>query len=326
MGTVRPAGAPQGIRVRQSAGTTDSRLAREAAAALEAQMLRDAWHGPRAAPVAARTLAEAIGSYLDHESRAPGTQALLKRILEHYGDAALSGIDQESVDRARAALFQPGAAPGTVKRNLIVPLRAVLIHANRRGWCEVPRFDAPAEAKGRTLFMIPYQVESLIAAAPTHLAPLLRFLVCTGCRMGEALALQWSEVDLIAGRVILWEGETKSGGRRVIDLPPAALSVPLPGRAGHVFLTHRGQPYRDSSVYGGQTKTAWAKTIAAAELPGFTPHHLRHTWASWHYAVYRDLLRLKEDGGWSSVALVERYAHIVPAGHEAGIRRVWGLF
>ncbi len=324
MGTVRPAGAPQGIRVRQSAGTSDNRLAREAAAALEASMLREAWHGPKL-EVKTRTLAEAIGAYITHEPRAPGTQALLKRILEHFGDVSLSAINQEAVDLARAAILRPDAAPGTVKRNLIVPLRAVMIHANRRGWCEVPRFDAPSEAKGRTLFLLPAQVQALIAAAPPHLAPLLRFLVCTGCRMGEALALEWPDVDLVAGRAILWEGETKSGGRRIIDLPPAALSLPLPGRPGRVFLTHRGQPYRDSSVYGGQTKTAWATTLAAAELTGFTPHHLRHTWASWHYAIHRDLLRLKEDGGWSSVALVERYAHIVPTGHAVGIRRIWGL-
>jgi integrase len=287
-------------------------------------MLRDAWHGPRAPLPAPRTLAEAIGSYLAHEPRAAGTQAMLRRILLYYGDAPLPTIDQESVDRARVAVLRPDASPATVRRNLIAPLRAVLQHAHRRGWCEVPRFDIPAEPKGRTLFLLPAQVESLIASAAPHLAPLIRFLVTTGCRMSEALALEWPDVDLVAGRAILWEGETKSGGRRVVDLPPAALSLPLPGRPGRVFLTRTGAPYRDSSVYGGQVKTAWATATRGAGLDGFTPHHLRHTWATWHYALHRDLLALKHAGGWSSVTLVERYAHIMPAGHEPGIRRVLG--
>jgi hypothetical protein len=41
--------------------------------------------------------------------------------------------------------------------------------------------------------------------------------------------------------------------------------------------------------------------------------------------LHRDLLALKADGGWSSVELVERYAHVMPAGHEAAIRRFWGI-
>ena len=51
-------------------------------------------------------------------------------------------------------------------------------------------------------------------------------------------------------------------------------------------------------------------------MKGFTPDHLRHTWASWHYAIHKDLLRLKVDGGWAKVDMVERYAHVVPVGFE----------
>jgi hypothetical protein len=49
------------------------------------------------------------------------------------------------------------------------------------------------------------------------------------------------------------------------------------------------------------------------------PSHL----VSRHYAINRDLLALKIGGGWSSVALVERYGHFLPAGHEAAIRSFW---
>ena len=56
---------------------------------------------------------------------------------------------------------------------------------------------------------------------------------------------------------------------------------------------------------GGQIKTAWHGAIRRAGLnPELTPHDLRHTWASWHYALNRDLLALKQEGGWSSVLLV----------------------
>src|SRR5262249_59304425 len=94
---------------------------------------------------------------------------------------------------------------------------------------------------------------------------------------------------------------------------------------GRVFR-HRSGPYegRDRG-YGGQIKTAWRGALQRAGLdPELTPHDLRHTWASWHYALNRDLLALKIEGGWSSVSLVERYAHLLPAGHVEAIRGFLG--
>ena len=141
------------------------------------------------------------------------------------------------------------------------------------------------------------------------------------------IGLEWPEVDLGAARALLWEGETKGGRRRIVHLPPAAVVAlaGLPHRAGHVFLNRHGEPYRDSEAGGGQLRKPWARACKAAEIEGITPHGLRHTWATWHYALHRDLLRLKEDGGWASVSQVERYAHLLPAGHDDGIRRMWGL-
>lgn len=318
-------GTVRGTRVRQRASSDNEKLAGEEAAVIEAGVLRDTWHGRR--PDRHRRLGEAVESYLKHEQRSVGTRALLRRLLHHFGDVLLGEISQGAVDQARVML-RVGASPGTIKRNLVCPLQAVLGHAARRGWCDTPHFDQPTETRGRTRFLLPEQAGRLLEVAAPHLQVLLRFLVCTGCRMSEALGLDWQEADLLAGRAILWEGETKGGGRRIVLIPPAGIAAcaGLPGRAGRVFLDHRGRPYRSSAEYGGQIKTAWRTATRRAELEGFTPHDLRHTWATWHYSLYKDLLRLKAEGGWSSVTLVERYAHLMPVGHEAGIRSVWGLW
>ena len=52
-------------------------------------------------------------------------------------------------------------------------------------------------------------------------------------------------------------------------------------------------------------------------MPVHTPHDARHTWATWHHAIHRDLLKLKEDGGWSTVTMVERYAKVMPDAYRA---------
>lgn len=342
-GVVRPAGTGQAFRVRHRAGTNDPRLAAEEAAALEARLLRDAHLGERRAT---KSFAEAALSYLKHQPRTPGTQVLVRRLTLHFRDTPLGKIDQEAVDEARDKLLRKDAGPGTVRRGLIVPLRAILIHAAKRKWCERPEFDIPREPTGRTAFLMPAQVEALIGAAPPHLQPLVTYLACTGCRLGEALQLDWPEVDLQGARVILWEGETKGGARRVVNLPPRAIMAlaGLKHREGRVFRDRKGEAYRlsgDDGQSGGQIRTSWASACVKAGLPGelraypkqkqkvfmpaYTPHSLRHTWATWHYALHRDLLLLKTEGGWSSTSLVERYAHLMPAGYEEAIRAVWGV-
>jgi integrase len=197
-------------------------------------------------------------------------------------------------------------------------------------------FDIPRRPEGRTLYLLPDEAERLIAAAAPHLRPLLVFLLPTGARMSEAIELEWRDLDLLGARAIFWR--TKGGKRRIAQLPPrlvAALAA-LPHREGPVFRwettpSPSGKPTRINTYAdhgresGGQIKRGWKGAIRRAGLdPDLTPHDCRHSWASWHYALNRDLIALKIEGGWSSVTLVERYAHLLPAGHEDAIRQFLG--
>lgn len=323
------------LRVRARAQSDDPRLAAEEAATLEARLLRDAWHGERRG---ARSFAEAVVSYLKAAPRHRENIRNLNRLLRVLGDVTLAGVDQAAVDRARDKILAADAAPSTVRAAVITPIRAVLNHAFRRGWCDKPHFEIPRQPQGRTLYLRPAEARRLVDAAAPHLQPLLVFLLCTGARLGEALALDWRDVDLQGARAILWADTTKTGRRRNATLPPAAIAAlgALPRREGPVFRwdtkpnakgqVKRSLPYHKPKSGGGQIKTAFAAALRRAGLDvALTPHALRHSWASWHYALDHDLLKLKQEGGWSSLALVERYAHLMPAGHDAAIRAFWGL-
>lgn len=323
-GRVRPSGTTTGIRVRQRAGSDNEAIAREEAISIEREILRRHHLGERPS---VRSFAEALKSYLTFEARTRRTIKTCARLLSHFGELPLDRITQDAVARSRDVLVRADAGNATFLRNVIAPLRAVMLHAHRRGWGPAPAFDVPRIKRTAPAFLTPVQAEALIACAAPHLQPLLRFLLCAGCRLGEALKLDWRSVDLMGARATLWEGETKSGERRVIDLVPVAVAT-LEGiahRTGPVFLTGKLKPYRASEDGGGQIKKAWATACRNAGLDGISPHCTRHSWASWHYALHRDLLRLRSDGGWATTLLVERYAHLLPAGEEGAIRSFWGL-
>jgi integrase len=323
-GSLTISGMVAGQRVRRRAQTNDLALAREEAAAVEAEILRTAWHGERRGN---RAFDEAARSYLESAPRSEGQHRRVNRLVQVLGKTKLGTIHQGTAIELRRRLLRENAAVGSYVVEIIMPLRAILHHARRLGWCEVPHLIAPRSSPGRTLFLLPAEAERLIAATAPHTQALLIFLIGTGARMSEAVELEWRDVDLIGARAIFWV--TKNGRRRVATLPPRtieALTV-LPHRDAAVFRTYRGLPYADRRrASGGQIKVAWKNALHRAGLDlALHPHDCRHTWASWHYALHRDLLALKVAGGWASITHCERYAHLLPAGYEDEIRRFLGV-
>ena len=51
-------------------------------------------------------------------------------------------------------------------------------------------------------------------------------------------------------------------------------------------------------------------------------HTLRHTFASWLALNGTPLLAIKELGGWQSLDMVERYAHLVPDQKREAIKKL----
>lgn len=57
---------------------------------------------------------------------------------------------------------------------------------------------------------------------------------------------------------------------------------------------------------------AWNATCRRAGIEDFRFHDLRHTWASWLIQSGVPLSVLQEMGGWESIEMVRRYAHLAP--------------
>ena len=339
-----------GVQVYRSAQTDNRRIAEAVRVSVQDEIVKASL-----LPDGARRLHAATGftagadDYLAHGKRAPHrprTIAFVERLKLHFGDDRLDAIDQTAVDKAVDAIVGNQASPATKIRAVIGPLTAVLRHNAIRKRCPRPEFEKPRVFCSATPYLNPREATALIAAAAPHLKPLFLFLLGTGARLSEALYLPWANVDLDAANARFM---TKNGHERLAALPPAVVRAldALPHRDGLVFRTDEGVPYSDTKrAYGGQIKTGWAAACRRADLvqqaltpdgkpavdqhdnpiliARFSPHALRHTWATWFFALSRNLLLLKDEGGWRTDAMVTRYTKLMHSAYEPEIANVWG--
>ena len=74
----------------------------------------------------------------------------------------------------------------------------------------------------------------------------------------------------------------------------------------------RGQPYRDPRSHklpgGSPIKRAHATACRRAGIVDFHVHDWRHHWASHCVMAGIDLETIRQEGGWKSLRMVERYA------------------
>ena len=294
------------IRVEESTGTSDLRAAEEIRIKREAEILEQSIHGRRATA----TFAAAALSYLEQG----GSKRFTAAVIRHFGTMPLARIDQDALDHGAKKLY-PNASPSTRNRQFYAIASAILHHAAKRGWCSSPIIERPSTPPGRIRWLKIEEADSLITACSDHLRPLVIFMLYTGARTGEALWLDWRDVDLSRAHVQF--PKTKNGDARGVPLHPRAVAAlaNLKGRTGDVFRRPDGKPYSrarnaDDTSAGTRIKTAFKAACRRAGIVDFHPHDCRHTWATWHYQENRDLGALMRLGGWKSERMVMRYAHV----------------
>lgn len=309
-----------GARIRRRLGVRDKGL-KDIAARHAETLYREAWERHLApAPVTRKgtPFYKAAKLYMD----AGGEARYLPPLLRHFGaDTMIEDIDEAAIVEAALAVY-PGRAPDTIRRQVRVPISAVIRTAQGKR-------RQPGTDRRRTRWLTPEEAERLLDAAakltlPRHSAPerftlqKIAFMLGTGCRPSECFAAevrhwnpetrQWWIPAEIEGA-----GKTEASARWV-RLPQRAIDLigELP-EVGRAFRTAYGKPIVVQRGRGGQMQTSFNAARDAAGLgPDVTPHVLRHTWATWYYAQTRDFGGLMDLGGWAKADMANRYRKIAP--------------
>jgi integrase len=81
-------------------------------------------------------------------------------------------------------------------------------------------------------------------------------------------------------------------------------------REGKRYVFTRGGSVR---CIGQHDRRVFERACRAVGIEDFHWHDLRHTWASWHVQQGTPLMVLKELGGWETLEMVQKYAHLAPS-------------
>lgn len=247
----------------------------------------------------ARSFAEAAAGYM----RGGGEREHLTPVLVRIGRLPMKDVTQDVIDRLAFDIYPEDAASDATRlRKVYTPVSAVMNWGADAWGLDKRRIRRPKPSPGRVDWRTPQEIETLLEHAG-HLAPILTAFVGSGARASEMVDLQWRDVSPAGARLTLWE--TKGGYARHVDLG-ARVRAALPQRGlGPVWRNSRGLPWHGYDAINLQLR----KLCARHALPHIHLHVLRHTWATWTYAVTRDLTFVMAQGGWKSAELALRYVH-----------------
>jgi integrase len=278
-------------------------------------------------------------SHLRPKTRVSYDSLLRATINPHLGELMIGSLTPMRLREWVSALTDSGLSPSRVRQAYRLLSQALRV-------AEVERLIPRTPCIGVSLPKMPQteptiisqaQADAIASACPGQYGLLVRVLAYSGIRIGEALALRRSSVELDAARVVIRESLSDAGGRLIFTLPKdhQQRAVALPpflvellrthlsdgvGRASEslVFSSRTGAPVRYSTF----RRAAWEPALESTGLTGVTPHDLRASHASWLIDAGASVLDVAARLGHAAGTVTTRhYARVLP-GRDAEVAQL----
>ena len=229
-----------GKRYREGTGTT---LRREAEY-IYACRKKEAKEGkiPEIKKIKTYTLVQLGDDYLTcvkHQKSASNKKDYLRLIIEEFGDLDLRDLSTLSIEKFQSRHLKTHA-PATTNRVLsclkhMIAKAVDWDMATEEILKNVRKVKKLKEDNKRLRFLTIEEIQKLINYCPSHLKPIVTVALHTGMRRGEILNLQWYQLDLRHGFILL--DKTKNGERREIPIDETLRTM------------FRGMPHSIESIY-----------------------------------------------------------------------------
>lgn len=256
-------------------------------------------------------------------------QNLRNRIVPEFRAASLRSLRPQHIQEFADRLFLDLSA--STVHHTIMSLASVYAWAIPRGLADHnPTRDLrlPKGEESEIRIATKEQAAALVAAARPELRPAVALAFWAGLRLGEILALDWDQIDLLNRKLRVVRGwdhgtrefittKTKHGKRTVPIIGPLeqVLAAAWDGQGGLVLPSpiRPGCP-RDGAGMGRSLAKDWK----GMEVFGF--HPARHTFASMLIAAGVNAKAIQTVMGHGSIQITfDRYGHLMP-GSENEVR------
>lgn len=271
-------------------------------------------------------------------------RALDGHLLDVLGSFKLNEIRAGQLERLIGKLQAKGLAANSV-RNAFMPLQAVYRWAVRQELVRIdPTSDVelPLDDGSRDRFASREEVELRLATLPVNDRALWATAFYAGLRLGELMALRWSDVDLASGLIRVELSHDPEAGTTGAPKSAAGVRrVPIPAPLREHLIDHsmrasKHQPlvfarwslagrrrgpdghFNASGVYQ-RARRHWEPQ----GLGSMTLHDCRHTYASLMIAAGENPKALQTYLGHSSITTTyDRYGHLLPGAERESAERL----
>jgi integrase len=243
-------------------------------------------------------LAEAYFAYTVHQQRKrswPRDRTSIRALSPYFGGKRLTEITPALIEQYRArrrnTVSRKGEpmTPASINRELACLKR--MFNVARKGLIvlkggvptdnPVSSVSLARENNTRDRVLSREEFDNLMAAAPTHLRPILLTAYHTGMRKSEILRLTWDRVDLKACVIRLRPEDTKTEEGRIIPLTKE-LSETLKNVT--IYLDAAGHQVPYVFTYAGKgirsVRRAFETACREAGITDTVFHDLRHTFVT----------------------------------------------
>ncbi|OMH30222.1 site-specific integrase [Motiliproteus sp. MSK22-1] len=302
----------KGEKFQRSSGTKS----RDEAELIEAKLKQEVWNQLVHGKLPILTLAEASEKWVDekaHEKRSIHRDIeRLCFLCESMGQHPLETIDRDMV--LQALKPKRSKSNGPISAGTINAYLSIIISVQNAAFIdwkltkERSRIRKLPLDNKRNRWITPEQADALEAGLPERFKKPMRLCLLTGLRQKNVFDLRWEWIN-VANRTVTIPAKHYKGKRE--------FSAPLNQDAIALIRSQIGYHsvfvFGEMGLLGGGFHAAWNKAKADAGITDFRWHDLRHTWASWHVQLGTSLQELMELGGWKSIDMVLRYAHLAPS-------------
>jgi integrase len=235
-----------------------------------------------------------------------------------FGSTRAVALTSAKIEAYKRHRRRQGVKDSTINREFTILRRAFTLGTEQmpKLVVRVPRFPILPEPPPRKGFFEYDEFTGLRSELPEPLRPVITFGYNTGCRKGETLFIEWTQVDLAAKEVRLYEDDTKNSEPRILPLFGELLEMllMLHEKRQTLYPTCRWVFTRDGRNRIKDFRGAWDEACKRAGLwnkdlgrPTRLFHDLRRTGA-------RNLVRagvpeavVMRIGGWKTRSVFDRY-------------------